>query len=225
MLLSLVGFLVVRVGHCGVVVGAVMFFLIIVVCRMAERSGRLMTAWIERVCGAAKRPPRRAAPHVVHRLGRTGPMVRSVAFWASRGLPRVQSSLGPSGSTAGGVRSSTAVSVVSPCAVIPLGEPVLVLLVLTPVSQRAVWQCGLVVGGCVCFRGSRGRGYGRGLDQLSISAGNATVSAGNGPRGRFRGLGEDCSTDVKNGATGRRCGESGRPETTPAAALLVGDCG
>ena len=34
---------------------------------------------------------------------------------------------------------------------IPLGEPVLVLLVLTPVSQRAVRQCGHVVGACACF--------------------------------------------------------------------------
>ena len=66
MLLSLVGFVVVRVGHCGAVVGAVMFFLIIVVCRMAERSGRLMPAWIERVCRAAEGPPQRAAPHIVH---------------------------------------------------------------------------------------------------------------------------------------------------------------
>ena len=35
--------------------------------------------------------------------------------------------------------------------VIPLGEPVLVLLVLTPVIQRAVWQCDLVVGAYACF--------------------------------------------------------------------------
>ncbi len=60
-----------------------------------------------------------------------------------------RSSLGSSGSTAGGVRSSTAVSVVSPCAVTPLGEPALVLLVLTPVSQRAVRQCDLAVGAWV----------------------------------------------------------------------------
>ena len=172
-----------------------------------------MSAGIERVSRAANRPPRRAATQFVHRLGRIGPAALSSAVIGLHAvcLAVPEQPLGVRQEIRR-FRVSTPVSVVSPCVVTPLGEPVLVLPVPTPVSRRAVQQRDLAVSALGCFRGSRGRSCGRRLDQFATSVGCAAVSARNGPERVLRPLRWN-SLLTQNGAAGRRSCESVAPIT------------
>lgn len=120
-----------------------------------------MSARMSGSAGQQKGPPRRAAAPVVRRSDRVGSVVRSSAVIGSHAAsPPFQSSPGATGGNSGGVRAGTAVSAVSPCVVVLLGEPAIALLVPTPVGRRAVRQRDLAVGALGCFRGSRGRDCG-----------------------------------------------------------------